>query len=73
MATSPRVKKPRHFHDLCPLCGGAKFASMEEENVATWLNYTCSQCGLTCEVQIGPETPILAERLAEWSSLFPDD
>lgn len=58
---------------LCPLCGAAEFATSEAELMASWLNLSCSDCGLLCEVQVGAESPDLSDSLTEWRSLFPDD
>ncbi len=68
-----RVARSPAFESTCPMCNGEGFVPVEERPAGSWVSFSCSDCGLTCDVRVGPDSPLLEVSMHEWVAFFPND
>ncbi len=59
--------------DACPVCGGKGFYPYAIRDMSGDVRLTCPDCGLICQVLIGPESPSWGARILHWEANFPRD
>ena len=64
---------PTDLGNQCPLCGSDQFDAKTSEAESCFVTQTCSVCGLTCRVVVGPESLPVEARMSEWASVFVHD
>jgi transcription elongation factor Elf1 len=64
---------PSSPSNRCPVCGSEHFEMQTFGTDGRFVTQTCSVCGLSCRVVVGPESPTSEARISEWAALFPHD
>jgi transcription elongation factor Elf1 len=60
-------------HAHCPLCGSGEFDLRTCGGDERFVSQTCSVCGLSCRVVLGPESLPAEARISEWAAVFAHD
>ncbi len=57
----------------CPTCGSESFSHLPENRELGWVSLVCGDCGLSCQVMVGPDSAPWDVLFSEWEEQFPSD